>query len=243
MPNINILPVSEAADILKPGVKTDDPRVTPMAPNSGHGVADGTPQGDGSTAVGPACQCCNMTAIPLWLSVTKRVNYDVMDTRIEKSAGSSDSWRIQVQLRCTMTRTSAGCGLRTGFSGTPRTSPSKPSNPPVLHVLLVLMWIRLALCSESWNCEQYTHKYSTYRVAQHDHTSSREHAWLKSWKAQDCTSLCPKTIVIHVLLLLSFRQSHRHTHTYMPFGARPMFTLRCSTAEWRINTNPISHRL
>ena len=28
-------------------------------------------------------------------------------------------------------------------------------------------------------CQQYTHKYSTYRVAQHDHISSREHAWLK----------------------------------------------------------------
>ena len=28
-------------------------------------------------------------------------------------------------------------------------------------------------------------------VAQHDHISSREHAWLKSCKAQDCTSLCP----------------------------------------------------
>ena len=41
-------------------------------------------------------------------------------------------------------------------------------------------------------CEQYTHKYSTYRVAQHDHNSSREHAWLKSCKAQDSTSLCRK---------------------------------------------------
>ena len=40
------------------------------------------------------------------------------------------------------------------------------------------------------SCEQYTHKYSTYRVAQHDYISSREHAWLKSCKAQDCTSLC-----------------------------------------------------
>ena len=29
-------------------------------------------------------------------------------------------------------------------------------------------------------CEKYTRKYSTYRVAQHDHTSSREHAWLKA---------------------------------------------------------------
>ena len=40
-------------------------------------------------------------------------------------------------------------------------------------------------------CEQYTHKYSTYRVAQHDHISSREHAWPKSCKAQGCTSLYP----------------------------------------------------
>ena len=40
-------------------------------------------------------------------------------------------------------------------------------------------------------CEHYTHKYSAYRVAQHDHISSREHAWLKSRKAQGCTSLCP----------------------------------------------------
>ena len=54
-------------------------------------------------------------------------------------------------------------------------------------------------------CEQYTHKYSTYRVAQHDHISSREHAWLKSWKAQDCTSLCPETIVIHVSCLIPCR--------------------------------------
>ena len=53
--------------------------------------------------------------------------------------------------------------------------------------------------------EQYTHKYSTYRVAQHDHIASREHAWLKSWKAQDCTSLCPKTIVIHLSCLLLCR--------------------------------------
>ena len=42
------------------------------------------------------------------------------------------------------------------------------------------------------NCEQYIHKYSTYRVAQHDHISSRKHAWLERWKAQDCTSLCPR---------------------------------------------------
>ena len=40
-------------------------------------------------------------------------------------------------------------------------------------------------------CEKYTHKYSTYRVAQHDHISSREHAWLKSYKATSTSSLSP----------------------------------------------------
>ena len=71
-------------------------------------------------------------------------------------------------------------------------------------------------------CEQYTHKNSTYRVAQHDHISSRENAWLKSWKAQDCTIhvSClipcrtwrwPKAQVLSHLPHLSFRQSHQHT--------------------------------
>ena len=31
------------------------------------------------------------------------------------------------------------------------------------------------------------------------------------------------------------------TTTRKSFGTRSIFTLRCSTAEWRINTNPISH--
>ena len=33
------------------------------------------------------------------------------------------------------------------------------------------------------------------------------------------------------------------TNTHKIYGPRPTFTLRCSTAEWRINTNPISQRL
>ena len=107
-------------------------------------------------------------------------------------------------------------------------------------------------------CEQHTHKYSTCRVAQHDHISSREHAWLKSWKAQDCTSLClwnnchPR-VMSHSLPHLTLTPSISSlspisssiifptvspTHTI--YGPRPTFTLRCSTAEWRINTNPIS---
>ena len=33
------------------------------------------------------------------------------------------------------------------------------------------------------------------------------------------------------------------SNTHKTFGTRWIFTLRCSMAEWRINTNPISHRL
>ena len=71
--------------------------------------------------------------------------------------------------------------------------------------------------------------------------------------------LCfPKTIVIHVSCLVPCRtwhwpQAHVLSHPFHPpifptvspthniCGPRPTLTLRCSTAEWRINTNPISH--
>ena len=80
-------------------------------------------------------------------------------------------------------------------------------------------------------CEQCTHKYITYRVAQHDHISSREHVWLKSWKAQGLhifLSLKQLSSTCHVSFLAApdtdhkhkfsltyltylFRQSHQHT--------------------------------
>ena len=96
---------------------------------------------------------------------------------------------------------------------------SKPTGRRAISILSILQG--LTICEKKKNClrvrtsfgcleknlqptdgggsgEQCTHKYSTYRVAQHDHISSREYARLKSWKAQECTSLCPKAIVIHV---------------------------------------------
>ena len=100
-------------------------------------------------------------------------------------------------------------------------------------------------------------RYSTYRVAQHEHISSREHAWLKSWKAQDCTSLCPKkhlssTCCVSFLAAPDTDTDHKHkfplihlihlsdniTNTQKTFGTRSIFTLRRFTAEWQINTNP-----
>ena len=70
--------------------------------------------------------------------------------------------------------------------------------------------------------------------------------------------MCPKIICHprgHVSFLAALDTDHKHkfdlTHllfhlsdslknTLKTCGPRPAFTLRCSTAEWRINTNPIS---
>ena len=93
----------------------------------------------------------------------------------------------------------------------------------------------------SVNSEQYTHKYSTHRVAQHDHISSRERLRIfvslkqlsSTWS---CLVLCrtwhwpPAQILSHPChpLLLPFRRSHLCTQALWP--------LRYSTAEWRIWT-------
>ena len=78
------------------------------------------------------------------------------------------------------------------------TTPERGEKPPLYSTLFFCKTKKgflempvFSLFSTFKMCEQYTDKYSTYRVAQHDDISSRELAWLKSWKAQDCTSLCP----------------------------------------------------
>ena len=107
-------------------------------------------------------------------------------------------------------------------------------------------------------CEQYTHKYSTYRVAQHDRISSREHAWLK---LKDCTSLSIEQLssTCHVSFFAAPDSDHKHkfslthvihfsclidglTFTNKPYDLQPIFSFRCSMAEWRINANPVSYR-
>ena len=88
------------------------------------------------------------------------------------------------------------------------------------------------------------------------------HAWLKSWKAQECSSLCPQKPVsstCHVSFLAAPDNDHKHklslTHLiYFSISFRrsspahtrsmvldPYLPCDVSTAEWRINTNPISH--
>ena len=102
--------------------------------------------------------------------------------------------------------------------------------------------------------EQYTHKCSTYRVAQHDHFSSREHAWLKSSGLHIFVSLKQLSSTCHVSFFSAPDTDHQHkfslthfihfsyladglTFAHKPYDSRPLYTLRCPTAEWRTNTN------
>ena len=64
------------------------------------------------------------------------------------------------------------------------------------------------------------------------------HANTRGSSSKDCTSLstCSLTHFIHFPYL-----SDCLTFAHRPFDSRPLFTLRCSTAECRTNTNPISH--
>ena len=108
-------------------------------------------------------------------------------------------------------------------------------------------------------CEQNTHSNSMYSCAQcvttHteriDYISSREHAWLKI--AHLCVSK-KLSSTCHVSFLAAPDTYHKHKFsltclTYLSdvlsltpksFGARSIFALPRFTAEWRINTNPIS---
>ena len=90
-------------------------------------------------------------------------------------------------------------------------------------------------------CAQYTHNYSTCRVAQHDHISPREHAWLK-----DCTSLCPQNnchprvmsrSLPHLTMTTSSSSlspisstspifSDGLTFAHRPYDSRPLFFLK-----------------
>ena len=131
--------------------------------------------------------------------------------------------------------------------------------------LSALSWLNTAssqatLCTSFWTLLRGAN--SMYRCAQcvtthteqHDHISSREHAWLK------IAHLCvPKQLssTCHVSFFAASDTDHKHkfsltylsslsddlTSSHKAFGARSIFTLRSSTAEWRINTNPVSHRL
>ena len=68
-------------------------------------------------------------------------------------------------------------------------------------------------------CEQHTHIYSTYRVAQH-HISSREHGWLQSWKAQDSHIFHPR-VMSHSLPHLTLTTS---TSSLLPISyTSPIF--------------------
>ena len=48
---------------------------------------------------------------------------------------------------------------------------------------------------------------------------------------------------VRLIVLLQETNNFDVTFAHKPCDSRPLFTLRCSTAEWWINKNPISHRL
>ena len=93
----------------------------------------------------------------------------------------------------------------------------------------------------------------TTHTEKNDHTSSREHAWLKI--AHLCVSKqLSSTCHVSFFAAPDTDQKNKFSLTYLTylsdvlsltpksFGARSTVTLRRSTAEWRINTNPISHK-
>ena len=94
------------------------------------------------------------------------------------------------------------------------------------------------------------HSVSAHHTAQPDHFSSREHAWLKPWCAENILSSTR-----HLSFLAAPDTDHQHkfslthlsnltlvfTHTLELVDARSIYTLRRVTAEWRIFGNPVSH--
>ena len=84
--------------------------------------------------------------------------------------------------------------------------------------------------------------------------ASHEHAWLKI--AHFCVpKQLSSTCRVSFIAALDIDHKHKISLTYFiylsdvlslspkSFGARSIFTLRRSAAEWRINSNPISHHL
>ena len=97
------------------------------------------------------------------------------------------------------------------------------------------------------SCTAWSHFITRTRVAQ-------------AWGLHIFVCLNQVSSTCHVSFLAAPDTDHKHkfslthliyfsylfdslTDTHKIYGPRPKYTLRCSTAEWRINTNPISHRM
>ena len=132
----------------------------------------------------------------------------------------------------------------------------------ILLAIHDLVWQLFELLSVSL-CEQYTHRYSTYRVAQHDHifiTRTRVAQGLQSSELHIFVTLKQVSSTCHVSSFAAPDTDHKHrfsltqfihlsylsdglTFAQKPYDSRPIYTLRCSTAEWRNNTKPICRKL
>ena len=71
-------------------------------------------------------------------------------------------------------------------------------------------------------CEQYTHKYSTYRVAQSDHFSSRERAWLKIASLGVPKTFCHPRVMSHSMPHLTLTRSTISLSLTSPFFPRSL---------------------
>ena len=108
-------------------------------------------------------------------------------------------------------------------------------------------------------CEQYTHEYSTVQSCtawSHFITRTRVAQELQGSGLHIFVSLKQLSSTCHVSFFAAPDTDHKHkfslTHlvyfSYLSDSLTsthkiyPIFTLRCSTAEWRINTNPNSHK-
>ena len=107
-------------------------------------------------------------------------------------------------------------------------------------------------------CEKYTHKYSTYRVAQHDHNFITRTRVAQAQGLRIFVFLKQLSSTCHVSFLAAPATDYKHKFSVTHFihfsylsddltltnkhcESQPIYTLRWSSAEWRSNTNPISH--
>ena len=114
-------------------------------------------------------------------------------------------------------------------------------------------WLEKTLQTTSKESKQYTHKYSTCRVAQHANTRGSRagrlriaHLCVQKQLSSTChvSSLAaPDTVHNHKFSLTCCTYLSDDPTNTQTFGTRWIFTLRCSTPEWRINTNPISQTI
>ena len=111
---------------------------------------------------------------------------------------------------------------------------------------LHFMWTVHPQIQHVQRCTAWSHFITRTRVAQAARLRIAHLCVAKQVSSTSHVSFlaAPDTDHKHKFSLTHFSYlSDNHTNTHKTFGTRWLFTLRWSTAEWRINTNPTSHRV